>query len=567
MPPPRQYERYSEIARRLDRTRGQRKRAVVMQGLLTYVALVLGVALVLCALESTLHLPGGLRKTMFAALLVAVLAGSVVFVFKPLFTDWPPEQTALFIESTFPEMRNGLINAIRLSKAQVVTSPQMVNEAIKEIAVETQQYDFGEAISRKALARAAFCAGVLALVTGVALTFWSDRFFNSLNRILKPTSDIPALGDIKIDEVKPGDTTVVSGDDLVVTATITNPTGRSVDGALHYRPEKGDERIQVMSPRSEIMFACDIPGVKTPFKYRIEVGGTQSRWYRVRIVDEPQVIGITLKYFYPEYSGKPSETIKNSDGNIKALAGSMVDMIILANKKIRRARIRINDKQETQLVVSPDGTTLTTPKRMKIEKDGTYNIQVEDFEGYTNRNPITYYIRAEPDGKPIVKIGSPGKDTSVALNAALPVGIKAVDDFGIRTVELVCQKANKDKAGAEPEPEQVVQVWEDFADPKNASIAFDWKFPKEKYKIGDSISYYARATDNKPGKEPNVGESVKFKVEIKDLKAEKAAKQKAYFEWRSHVEKALDMQKSAREQTQALLHSLGVPDHDKKKSK
>ena len=60
---------------------------------------------------------------------------------------------------------------------------------------------------------------------------------------------------------------------------------------------------------------------------------------------------------------------------------------------------------------------------------------------------------------------------------------------------------------------------------------------------------------------------MKFKVEIKDLKAEKAAKQKAYFEWRSHVEKALDMQKSAREQTQALLHSLGVPDHDKKKSK
>ena len=536
-----------------------------MQGVLTYAALVLGVVLVLCALESTLHLPGGARKAMCAALLVSVVAGAGAFVFRPLFTDWNHEQTALFVETAFPEMRNGLINAIRLSKAQVVTSPAMVNEAIKEIASETQQYDFGEAIGHKALARAAACAGILAIVSAVALAFWSDRLFNSLNRILKPTSDIPALGDIKIDEVKPGDTTVVSGDDLVVTVAITNPTGRGLGGTLHYRPQKGEERIQVMSPRSEIMFACDVPGVKTPFKYRVEVGGTQSRWYRVRIVDEPQVIGITLKYFYPEYSGKPSETVKNSDGNIKALAGSVLDMVVLANKKIRQARIRIDDKQETQLVVSPEGTTLTTPKRMKIDKDGTYTIQVSDFEGYTNRNPITYYIRAEPDEKPIVKIGLPGKDTSVALDAALALGIKAADDFGVSKVELLCQKAPKDKP--EPEPEHIVQAWDAFPDPKNASLAFDWKFPKNQYKIGDSVKYYVRATDNRPGKEPNVGESSKFKVEIKDLRAEKAAKQKAYFEWRSHVEKALDMQKDARRQTDALLRSLGVPSHDPKTSK
>ena len=42
------------------------------------------------------------------------------------------------------------------------------------------------------------------------------------------------------------------------------------------------------------------------------------------------------------------------------------------------------------------------------------------------------------------------------------------------------------------------------------------------------------------------------------MKAEKAAKQKEYFEWRKHVEKALDEQKNARRQTDALLKALGV---------
>lgn len=555
--PPRQYERYSEIASRLDQTRSQRKRALVTQRLLTYVALVLGMVLVFCFLEATMHLSGAARKAMLAVLMVTIVGGSVLFVFRPLFTDWNFEQMALFVESTFPQARNGLINAIRLSKAEIVVSPEMVNEAIKEIAVETQPYDFVDAIDRRPLRRAALCAGVVTICAAVAGVFWADRFLNSLNRILKPTSDIPALGDIKIESVEPGDATIISGDDLVVIATIHNPSGRGVDGALIYHPDEGDERLQVMSPRTEISFATDIPGIKIPFKYRVEVGGTQSKWYRVRIVDEPQVIGITLKYTYPAYSGKGNETIKNSDGNIKALAGSVVDMIVVANKKIAEARINLGDEEQIPLSVGPDGVTMTMQKRMNIAKDGTYAIHIKDQEGYTNRSPITYYIRAEPDQKPVIKIGSPGKDTSVVLDGVVALGVKLVDDFGIVKAELVSQTKQKDAIEGQSEPEEVAKTWEEFPDPKNGAIAFDWKFPKGASTIGDIVTYYVRATDNKPG-EPNVTQSAKFKVEIKDVEAEKAAKQKAYFEWRSHVEKALDMQKNARKQTQALLRSLGV---------
>ena len=561
--PPRQYDRYGEIARRLEQTRGSRKRAVVVQGLLTYVALVLTVVLVCCALESTLHLSSAVRKFMLTGFLLTVVAGAVAFVFRPLFTDWNFEQMALFVEARFPQLRNGPINAVRLTKAAVVISPGMVNEAIREIAEESRPYRFDQAIDRKPLRRAAVCAGVLLVATVIAGGLWADRFFNSLNRILRPTSDIPALGDIKIEEVTPGDTTVVSGDDLVVAASILNPTGRGADATLHYRPEKGDGQVQVMTPRSEIMFATDIPGIKIPFKYRINVGGTQSRWFRVRIVDEPQIISITLKYAYPDYSGKPPESIKNSDGNIKALVGSAVDMTVVANKEIESARLRINDKDDMPLVVSPDGVTLTMPKRMQVVKDGTYVIHITDREGYTNRNPITYYIRAEPDQKPIVRIASPGKDTSVALRAHIPLGIKAADDFGLAKIELVAQTQHKDEA--KTKPEQVVKVWDAFPDPKNGSLAFDWKFDGDTFRIGDVITYYARVTDNKPGDAPNVTESSKFKIEVRDFGVEKQAKQKAYFEWRSHVEKALDMQKGARAQTEALLRSLGVNGHEKKK--
>ena len=73
--------------------------------------------------------------------------------------------------------------------------------------------------------------------------------------------------------------------------------------------------------------------------------------------------------------------------------------------------------------------------------------------------------------------------------------------------------------------------------------------------------------DNRPGEEPNKSQSSRFKVEIKDVKAEKVAKQKAYFEWRSHVEKVLTLQESARKQSDKLLRALGVTPDERKKQK
>ena len=155
----------------------------------------------------------------------------------------------------------------------------------------------------------------------------------------------------------------------------------------------------------------------------------------------------------------------------------------------------------------------------------------------------------------------------------ITVGIKHCIGIAVPSQEALqayqfraTRMANEDRPDMETEPPQVVQGWAEFPDPKNAVIAFDWQFPKGRCTIGDVLTYHVRATDNRPG-EPNVSESSKFKVEIKDLQAERQAKQKAYFEWRSHVEKALDMQKNARKQTNTLLRSLGVSGDERKKPK
>ncbi len=556
VPPAFQYERYPEIVRRIERTRGQRKRVLVAHGILSYIALVLALLLASCGFEAVVHFSDAVRKAMLAGFVLVILGGAGVLVFRPLFDEWTNEQIALFVETAYPQIRNGLINSLRLAKADVVVSPPMVNEAIKEAALESGQYDFSKAIDRGPLVRSGWAAGIMVVLAIVSAVLWPQRFGNSLNRILKPASEVPALGDIKIEKVDPGDTAVISGDDLVVTAEITNPSGRSIDGVLIYRPDEGDERTQIMSPRSEVLFGCDIPGVKIPFKYRVVIGGSESRWYRARVVDEPRVVGIDFRFVYPQYSGLPPETIKNSDGNIKALTGTVVDMTVRVNKELAKALVRIDDKKDIPLQIGPGGTTLQLAERMAVTQDGTYSVQIQDTEGYTNRNPITYYIRAVPDDKPVLKFGAPGKDTTVGLGGRVQIGLKVTDDYGIATVQLLAKRTNED-AGEESE-EEVVKAWTEFPDAKNASLAYDWQFPKDRFKIGDTVTYYAKATDNLPGDAPNVAQSAKYKIQIKDMKAEKATKQKEYFEWRKHVEKALDEQKKARQKTDALLKALGV---------
>jgi macrodomain Ter protein organizer (MatP/YcbG family) len=94
----------------------------------------------------------------------------------------------------------------------------------------------------------------------------------------------------------------------------------------------------------------------------------------------------------------------------------------------------------------------------------------------------------------------------------------------------------------------LVKEWKEFADPKTASVNWEWPFPAKQYKVGDIVAYYVEVSDNCPQPGANVVKSQEYKVTVEAAqKVAEELKQK-YTEWEQKLDKALRLQREARQE-------------------
>jgi len=199
--------------------------------------------------------------------------------------------------------------------------------------------------------------------------------------------------------------------------------------------------------------------------------------------------------------------------------------------------VRFDGGEPLKLYVGMDGMSGTV--RFPVQKDGSYRIFVTDEQGYANRDPVPHTIKATADQPPLVKVLEPGKDTTVPLDGKLRLIVRGSDDFGVAGMRLWCKVNNAET------PTQVNE-WKQFADPKTASVNWEWPFPAAQYKVGDLVAYYVEVTDNCPT--PNTDKSQEYKLTVEAAqKVAEELKQK-YSDWEMKLDKVLKLQREARQE-------------------
>ena len=529
----------------------QRWRAIsVIEGIFRFLTVLLGGLVIFAIAEAVFHFPSFVRLIMLILWLGASAATVAYFVFGSILHDWTEEEVALHIEKTFPDIHNGLINSVLLGKEKRVPSPAMVARAMAEIDGQVSECRLTDAIDRRPLVRYTLFTLLLLTICITGFILFQARFANALERLVRPTDEVPAVGNVIVEEIIPGDCTIVSGDDLTIKAIIKNPKGRVVSASLYFRAKKGEEIAQAMTGVNEVTFATDLPEVKVPLTYRVVIGTTQSKRYRVLVAEKPIVTGIEVQYEYPEYTGLKPHKDPESDGNLKAIRGTHVSMKITMNKAMSTGALLIDGKDRVPLRVSADSVALSMPKAMTIERDMTYTINVKDADGYGNRNPLVRYIRALPDEKPAVKVVQPGRDVIIPLGGKVQLAIKASDDFGVKEVVLLAKKGLTGK-------EKPIHRWTEFVDPKLAAIGWEWTLDPKEYKLQDTVVYCVQVTDNSEIGEPGVVRSANYRIDVRDKDAEKKQRVDKLSGWRKKVEALLQTQKEARQETDRVLRMKG----------
>jgi hypothetical protein len=439
---------YKAFQGRLAAARALYYKEKMASGVLLAVSGILIIALSESAIEGVLHF-GVLGRTL---LLLGGGAGSLVLIalllLRPLLAkrgilpSLSEYDIADRVGALYPGIKDRLRNVLELAhlmqdQSSHVHSPELVDAAAKDLSEISNTLPFTAIVSFDSLHRyARWCMGVCVaslVLFGVSATGLSDAG----RRILHCSQNFRPSAPFDI-HVAPGNADVVKGMPVSFTIeliaskqTYVSRLPKSV--VLSLQPDGVTVAEQIpLTPDSLGRFLYTIPAAKQSLRYRTTAGDMRSDEYRINVVDRPSVRSFAVLVTPPQYSRAQWQLLEDNVGDVSALAGSLIQWTVTANKKLTVASVRCSDG--TTLPCALTGNKFSS--RLLLRQSLTYHFALTDESGNSGINPIEYRMDVIPDELPTVAITQPGRNVDLTEAMMLPLHLKLHDDYGIGSLRL-----------------------------------------------------------------------------------------------------------------------------------
>jgi len=299
------------------------------------------------------------------------------------------------------------------------------------------------------------------------------------------------------------------------------PRGSAVDITVkRARPFAGEPALRIRSAGSqgEVWRREEMKSLSSgEYGYRIEQLTTAleytiswSDWitpiFSLKPLAYAQAGDFTVRYRCPAYTGLPVQTVQGTP-NLSGLAGTRVQVNARCSGKVRKA-VAVTDQGLTYPVeIGADGISW----QMVLKKSGTYRLLLEDEDGMSDPEPPVYDIAVIADRVPSVEIVSPKDDLFVSPGAELPLVIRADDDFGIASLELVFQKGDSGAARVAVDRGRR---------PVGGIYEYVWPLEELHLNPGERVRYYVEARDNDSISGPKTAATPALTLEAADYEKE-----------------------------------------------
>jgi methyl-accepting chemotaxis protein len=293
----------------------------------------------------------------------------------------------------------------------------------------------------------------------------------------------------------PGDITIAKGSTLTI--NITNP----IPTAEYSIYTRIDELWRVEEMANSIIFN----NIDHSFFYFIENQWSSSDTFFVNVIDDPNVLNLSVKYFFPEYINKRTEYIENSDGFIIVPEFTEIEMTIQTTDTIREANLVLADR--SFIPMASQGRDIWQATFTPTENTNYHFAMIDELG---NQNQIvSRSISLILDQPPTIAFIFPARDTLMTKNHLFDVRLTAGDDYGLQNLKIyyqVNQNAIKDTLIFRQATSNFVIV----------SHTLD--FTSEAMFPGDEITYWAEVFDNSPRNQRAVTEKFKLRFpSIEDI--------------------------------------------------
>jgi hypothetical protein len=288
----------------------------------------------------------------------------------------------------------------------------------------------------------------------------------------------PAIKHKDFVEVLPGNISVTRNSK--VTIEVLNPEP-DVEHKLFYMRELNWREESMPSWRR------DFDNLDFSFSYYIKTPYAISDTFRVEVFELPIVTNIDVRLEFPGYTGMKNETLRNTTGNIRAIAGTRIFLNVQVNNPLHEMKIVFSDGRFKNM----DRTGIKSFQTdFILEQSGSYHFSLIDVLGNTSKQ-LKKMLVALADEYPQIEITIPGKDTLLTQNMLLPLQFVASDDFGLADLQLFYQ-LNQNAADSLSILKKIAQF----------SINHNFIFNLSDLSLlpGDRITYWAQISDNSPAR-------------------------------------------------------------------
>ena len=501
------------------------KWSLLLVGACWWLAVCLGVLLLLFVFDDLLSLPAGLRLPL--ALGGAVCSG--VFLFqKVLRVAWrrqTPERTALILEARYGIRDNLLINAIQFQRqtlnAQEAPFAARTVAASEELAGALRVGELWDWPKLRAWGGAAVA---VALVWAAAIAFFPRQFSAAAARYALPLSDVPPPGSFAL-KLNPGnDVTVAEGENLEVSVEFekaANP-GALAPPLIAWReksdfiqPSPGGEH-SVMEPLTQAggepagpgKFVHAFANIQTPFAFRVFAGDSFTRSVAVKVLPAPRLQDAVFRVTPPAYTGLKPHTLSGPPAPLAALAGSQVEISFGIQPPVQSATWNFGGSARAF-----EGGGSLWKAVASVSNAGAYEIQAAYQAGGKSLTLARGEVQIIPDNPPEVDFITEDRNRLVEYGQTLSLEIQARDDFGLAGISVVSRPTDKDEAGRE------IKRWTYLGPPGNPgpvretfSLAIDPRL----FESGATYYLEALAGDYRPGGAPAHSRPILLRVKSAD---------------------------------------------------
>lgn len=422
------------------------------------------------------------------------------------------EATARRVEAQLPELGSNLINVVQFAGDTHQSGMAFREAALRQAADVVGPVPFDRAASRvsrwqrfrlcmqtpRDVAESSFLlAGLvgLAVVCYLLIPTWGS----AAGRLMTPWKFVPQVGQVEIVEVTPGDTDVLIGTGLEITATIRNPRGKtfSAYGVIGVE-ESQQTRVTMLADETGTKYRLVVPTVTKPLTYRLEIGDSQTRVYRVGVGRKPTIAELEIVYHFPDYLGRPEETVRQKQADLEGPQYTVAELRIRPSSPVAKGYVESRGMSFPGRV-SEEGELLTIA-RLPMVKTGTFTVHMENAAGHCDANPRANRLRVVDDQPPAVALLKPLRQSTAAPGERVAVMLRATDDHGLGMARLELRVEKKEGSGsfaASSGAIERIHAWSDLSGQQEAVLRHELFLDPARFKAGQTVLVRAVAADRR----------------------------------------------------------------------